>query len=315
MPHPLFDGLPDPALVTTQWLAEHLGAEGLVVLDATVLRVTGFNGADAYVSGEEQYLVNGHIPGAVFADLFDDFSDPEGEYPFSHPSAGHFERAAQTHGIDNDTAVVVYDTADGVWAARLWWLFRSVGFAVRVLDGGLVKWRAEGRPIATGDVRPRRAGEFSAHPDNDAWADKSEVEAVVAGGEDAVLLCALPAPEYTGEAGGIRRPGHIPGSVSAPAAELVDRATNAYLPAARLRETLAEALVAESPIIAYCRSGVASTSGALALELIGRTDVKVYDGSLNEWAADASAPLETSVPVLAASGGGRHLARPEQPKP
>lgn len=313
MPHPLFDALPDPALVSTQWLADHLGAEGLVVLDATVLPVTGFNGADAYVSGEEQYLVNGHIPGAVFADLFDDFSDPEGEYAFSRPSAPHFERAARSHGVDNDTAVVVYDTVDGIWAARLWWLFHSFGFEVRVLDGGLIKWKAEGRALASGDVRPRRAGEFSAYSDGTAWADKRDVEAVVSGTANAVLMCALPAGEFAGGSGGKTRPGRIPHSLSSPAAELVDPTTNTYLPADRLREVLGDVAAADAPIIAYCRSGIASTSGALALELIGRTDVKVYDGSLNEWAADANAPLETGAPELAVSGGGRHLTRPEKP--
>jgi thiosulfate/3-mercaptopyruvate sulfurtransferase len=310
VPHPLFDGLPDGPLVSTQWLADRLGTDGLVVLDATVLPVSGFNGADAFVSGEEQYLVNGHLPGAVFADLFEDFSDPEGEYPFSRPSAGHFERAAQAHGVDNDTAVVLYDTTNGVWAARLWWLFRSFGFEVRVLDGGLAKWRAEGRAIDTGDVRPRRAGEFSAYPDDDAWASKAEIQTVVDGTAEAVLLCALPAREYAGESGGVRA-GHIPGSVSAPASRLIDPATNSYLPPERLREELAEVVAADAPIIAYCRSGIASTSGALALALIGRTDVRVYDGSLNEWGADGSAPLATDAPVLAASGGGRHLRRPE----
>jgi len=299
-------------LVSTAWLAEHLGADGLVVLDATVLQVTGFNGADAFVSGEEQYLVNGHIPGAVFADLFEDFSDPEGEYPFSRPSAAYFERAAQAHGVDNDTAVVVYDTADGIWAARLWWLFHSFGFEVRVLDGGLAKWRAEGRELAAGDVRPRRAGEFSAYPDDEAWATKREVEAAVQGTTDVVLLCALPAAEFAGETGGKGRPGHIPGSVSVPAPLLIDTATNTYLPPERLREVLQEAADVDSPIIAYCRSAIASTSAALALELIGRTDVRVYDGSLSEWAADASAPVVADAPALAASGGGRHLTRPEE---
>jgi thiosulfate/3-mercaptopyruvate sulfurtransferase len=311
VPHPLFDGIPATALVPTQWLADRLGAEGLVVLDDTVLRVSGFNGAEAYVSGEEQYLVNGHIPGAVFADLFEDFSDPEGEYAFRRPSAKHFERAAQAHGIDNDTAVVVYDTADGSWAARLWWLFRSFGFEVRVLDGGLAKWRAEGRPIESGDVRPRRAGEFSAYPDDEAWADKSEIEAVLEGRADAALLCALPTREFLGEASGAPRPGHIPGSISTPVSRLIDPETNAYLPVEQLRAALGPLAESEAPIIAYCRSGIASTSGALALTLIGRDDVRVYDGSLNEWAADASAPLETGAQQLAASGGVRHLTRPE----
>lgn len=309
VPHPLFAGLPDGPLVTTQWLADYLDADGLVVLDDTVRAVPGFNGADAYVTGEEQYL-EGHIPGAVFADLFEDFSDPEGEYAFSRPSEKHFERAAQAHGIDNDTAVVVYDTGTGHWAARLWWLFRSFGFEVRVLDGGLVKWRAEGRPTATGAVRPRRAGEFSAHAEPGMWADKTDVEAVLSGRSESVLLCAIPASEFTGETGGRARGGHIPGSVSAPATLLIDPHTNTYLPAEQLREVLGEAATAPSPIIAYCQAGVASTGAALALTLIGRDDVRVYDGSLNEWAADPSAPLESDR-VLAASGGGRHLTSRE----
>jgi thiosulfate/3-mercaptopyruvate sulfurtransferase len=308
VPHPLFDGLPDGPLVSTQWLADHLGAEGLVVLDDTVLSVKGFNGADAYVTGEEQYLVDGHIPGAVFADLFEDFSDPEGEFAFTRPTARHFERAAQAHGIDNDTAVVVYDTGTGYWAARLWWLFRSFGFDIRVLDGGFVKWRAEGRPVDTGDVRPRRAGEFSAYEDPEAWAEKTDVEAVLAGEADALLLCALSTSEFAGETGGRPRAGHIPGSVSAPATRLIDPATNTYLPPERLREVLGEATASARPVIAYCQAGVASSGAALALTLLGRDEVRVYDGSLNEWAADASAPLETGGPALAASGGGRHLS-------
>lgn len=303
MVHPAFDGLNGSALVSTEWLAEHLGMDGLVVLDATVLAVPGFNGGSAYVSGEEQFLVDGHIPGAVFADLFDDFSDPEGEYPFSRPDSRHFERAAQAHGIDNDTAVVVYDAVQGVWAARLWWLFRSFGFEVRVLDGGLMKWRAEGRPLQTGDVRPRRAGDFSAYPEDDAWAVKHEIEAVVAGETDAVLLCAAPPREFAGEVAARPRAGHIPGSISVPAVKLLDPETNAFLPPERLREVLADVVSAPAPIITYCDAGVAAAGDALALSLLGRTDVRVYDGSLNEWAADVTAPLELSA---AADSSSRH---------
>ncbi len=305
--HPLFSGLPETALVPTSWLADHLGAEELVVLDATVLTVPGFHGTPSYVSGEEEYLVAGHIPGAVFADLFEAFSDPEGEYAFTRPSAKHFERAAEEHGINNDTAVVIYDTVLGQWAARLWWLFRSFGFEVRVLDGGLAKWRAEGRPVETGDVRPRRAGDFSAYEHNEAWADRQDVERIMAGTEDGLLVCGLPAREFAGEVGIRPRPGHIPGSISAPAARLVDPVTNAYLPADRLREVLGAAADSLAPIVAYCGSAIAATSDALALSLIGRNDVRVYDGSLNEWAADASAPLATgeeALTVAAAAPGG-----------
>jgi thiosulfate/3-mercaptopyruvate sulfurtransferase len=299
--HLTFDGLNDTALVSTEWLADHLGAEGLVVLDATVLAVPGFNGGSAYVSGREQFLVDGHIPGAVFADLFEDFSDPEGEYPFSRPGGRHLERAAQAHGIDNDTAVVVYDAVQGVWAARLWWVFRSFGFEVRVLDGGLMKWRAEGRPLQTGDVRARRAGDFSAYPEDDAWAGKHDVEAVVAGEAEGVLLCAAHPREFAGEVAARPRAGHIPSSISVPAAMLLDPDTNAYLPPERLREVLADVVSASAPIITYCDAGVAAAGDALALSLVGRTDVRVYDGSLNEWAADVTAPLELSGPSAAAS--------------
>ncbi|MFC4242053.1 sulfurtransferase [Gryllotalpicola reticulitermitis] len=309
MQQPLFDGLPETPLVPTEWLADHLGADGLVVLDATVLTVDGFGGGRAYVSGEEQYLINGHIPGAVFADLFDDFSDPEGEYAFSRPGVRQFEREAQAHGIDNDTAVVVYDTNHGIWAARLWWLFKSLGFPVRVLDGGYRKWVAEGRPTQVGDVRPRRAGEFSAYEASDAWASKRDVEAVVAGDEDAVLLCALPTSDFLGASGARARGGHIPGSVSVPAHELTDRETGAYLPLGRLRELLEDVATAPDPIIAYCGSGIASAGDALALDLIGRDDVRIYDGSLSEWSADPAAPLETGEPgdrQLAAAGARLH---------
>lgn len=306
MPHPLFDGLPENALVSTAWLAEHLGADDLVVLDATVLAVDGFGGARAFTSGEGEYLLKGHIPGAVFADLFDDFSDPEGEYAFTRPSVRQFEREAQAHGIDNDTAVVVYDANYGIWAARLWWLFRSLGFEVRVLDGGFTKWCAEGRPVQTGDVRPRRAGEFSAESLDGDWATKSDIEAVLHGGADAVLLCAVPRQEFLGEAAGRVRPGHIPESVNVPATQLTDRETGAFLPPERLREIFAEVADAPEPIIAYCGSGVASAGDALALSLIGRRDVRIYDGSLNEWAADPSLPLETGALSLAAAGGRHH---------
>lgn len=304
--HPLFAGLPEGPLVSTAWLAEQLGADELVVLDATVLTVDGFGGGRAFVSGEEQYLVHGHIPGAVFADLFDDFSDPEGEYAFTRPSTIQFEREAQKHGIDNDAAVVIYDTTNGIWAARLWWLFRSFGFEARVLDGGLTAWRSEGRRLQTGDVRPRRAGEFSAAPRTQAWASKREVEAVVAGDTDAVLVCAVPEPEFLGAAANRPRRGHIPASVNVPAAALTAPDSGRYLPADQLREMFADVIEAADPVIAYCGSGIASASDALALTLLGRTDVRLYDGSLNEWSADPSAPLETGDSLLAASGAPRH---------
>jgi len=280
-------------IVSTQWLADHLGSDDLVILDATVFPVTG-----GYVTGHEKYLIDGHVPGAVFADLLEVFSEPGGEYPFTRPSAELFAIAAGSVGIDNGSTVVVYDALAGQWAARIWWLFRAFGYDnVAVLDGGLTKWTAEERETETGHVEPSPRS-FSPEPREDLWVDKAYVERVVAGEIDASLVCGLPAAEFSGEGGSRPRLGHIPGSVSAPATRLVDRSSNALLPAAGLRETFGPALN-HPRIITYCAGGIAAASDALALTLLGHRNVAVYDGSLNEWAADPDAPLTTEAAPVA----------------
>ena len=288
-------GPPLPApLVSTQWLADHLGADDLLVLDATVLSHTQPNGRAGYLSGHEQYIIDGHLPDAVFADLTEVFSDPDGSYPFTRPSAELFELAAASVGVSNETTVVVYDNGVGQWASRIWWLFRAFGYDnVAVLDGGLAKWRAEERETEIGHVEPTVAA-FTAIERPELWVDKAFVEAVVAGTADAALVCATPLAEFSGEAGNRSRLGRIPGSVSAPAGRLVDRATNAFLSEATLRETFAPVL-SEPRIVTYCAGGIAAASDALVLTLLGHRNVAIYDGSLNEWVADPSAPLLTGV--------------------
>ncbi|MCU1416462.1 MAG: sulfurtransferase [Schumannella sp.] len=273
--------LPGP-LVSTQWLADHLGAESLVVLDASVAGYTRPDGRHGYLSGHELYLLEGHIPGAVFADVIDELSDPDGAHPFTRPDAARFAAAAGALGIDNDTTVVVYDSAVGQWAARVWWLFRAFGYdRVAVLDGGLTSWRAEDRTLDLGHVAPTPR-EFVAVERPQLWADKQFVEGVLAGEHEAALVCAAPPQDFQ------RR--HIPGSSSAPAARLVDRERRTYLDPAGLAGVLAPAL--GSPrIITYCGGGIAAASAALALTLLGEESVAVYDGSLNEWASDPEAAL------------------------
>jgi thiosulfate/3-mercaptopyruvate sulfurtransferase len=284
--------LPAP-VVSTQWLADHLGADALVVLDASVAGYTRPDGRTGHVSGHEQYLLEGHIPGAVFADVIDELSDPDGRYPFTRPSAERFAAAVGALGIDNRTTVVVYDTAIGQWAARVWWLFRAFGYDdVAVLDGGLTTWRAEDRELDLGHVQPEPAV-FSAVERPELWADKRFVEGVLAGEHDAALVCSIPPKEFTGEVVTRVRAGHIPGSSSIPAARLVDRERRTYLDRDALRGVLAPAL-GSARIVAYCSGGIASASAALALTLLGETSVAIYDGSLNEWAADPDAVLVTT---------------------
>jgi thiosulfate/3-mercaptopyruvate sulfurtransferase len=281
-------------LVSTQWLADHLGATGLLVVDAAVVGFARPDGKAGYLSGHEQYILEGHLPGAVFADLIEEFSDPDGSYPFTRPDSARFAAAAGALGAGDDTTVIVYDSAVGQWASRLWWLFRAFGYdKVAVLDGGLTKWRAEGRAIEIGHVEPTPA-QFTPHERPELWADKADVEAVVSGERDAALVCSMPPKEFTGETSSRARAGHIPGSLSAPAVQLVDRETNALLGTDALREKLAPAIGAPQ-IITYCAGGIAAASAALALTLLGERSIAVYDNSLNEWAADPDAPLETLV--------------------
>lgn len=278
-------------IVSTQWLADHLGRENLVVIDASVLLVPSLDGRPGYLSGDEQYLLEGHVPGAVFGDLLEQLSDPEARFPFSRLDPERFAAATAALGIEDDSVVVVYDSAVGQWASRLWWLLRAAGHdATAVLDGGLTAWRSEERPIEAGHVEPVASGGIEVREERPVWIDKAGVESVLRGEAPGALVCALPPKEFTGEEGWRPRRGHLPGSRSVPAGRLVDRATNTLLPPERLRALFGESLESER-IVLYCGGGIAATADALALAVLGVEKAVVYDGSLNEWAADPDAPL------------------------
>lgn len=273
-------------LVSTQWLADHLGADKLVVLDVTVLPYTQPGGKPGFLSGHESYVINGHLPGAVFADLIEELSDTSARFPFTRPSIEQFSAAIGALGIDNETTVVVYDAVIGQWAARAWWLFRAFGYdSVAVLDGGLTAWTAEGRETDTGHVEPT-ASSFSATERPELWVDAAGVDAILSGEASGALVCGTSPKEFSGEAGR----GHIPGSVSVPAGRLVDRETNTFLPADQLRALFPAA----DRVVTYCNGGIAAASDALALVLAGHRNVALYDGSLNEWAADPARVLTTA---------------------
>jgi thiosulfate/3-mercaptopyruvate sulfurtransferase len=279
-------------VVSTQWLADYLGHAELVVLDATVLPFATPAGKPGFLTGHEQYLVSGHIPTALFADLLDPLSDPESKLPFTHPAASDFAAAIGALGIDNETTVVVYDSSIGQWASRLWWLFRTFGYdRVAVLDGGYKKWVAEGRETETGH-REATPATFVATERPELWVTKGEIETVVSGASSAALVCALSPKEFSGEEGVRARRGHIPGSTNTPAITLVNRETNALLPEAELREAFGPVL--DHPrVVAYCAAGILATADALALTLLGHRNVAVYDGSLFEWSADERLPVAT----------------------
>ncbi|MDQ0469161.1 sulfurtransferase [Labrys wisconsinensis] len=284
-----WDGRP---LVSADWLSRHLADADLTALDASVAKATGADGARAWRSGLAAFETTGHIPGARFADLIDDFSSPAARFAFTRPTASRFAAAASALGLTDDRRLVIYDDSTGIWAARLWWLFRAFGHdAVAVLDGGLGAWTAGGGRLETG--RPAETPTaFTARERPGFFVETADVLAIVEGRAPGTLACVLRRPVFTGAECSYSRPGHIPGSLSLPHGELLSP-DGRFRPPAELRRRLAPLLAGERPIVAYCGGGVTAAGTALALALAGADGVTIYDGSLAEWSANPALPMAT----------------------
>lgn len=284
------------SLVSTQWLGEHLGDDDLIVLEASVyLEPARADGTRAeFRSGLDDYERRGHIPGARFADLFTQFSNPTAPFPFTRPTAAQFATAASRLGISRTSHVVIYDDLANQWAARLWWVFRSYGHPrVSVLDGGLRKYRAEGRPMENG-LSPYARANYTLPLPAPTAATTRDVLDIVEGRRSGRLVCLLQEDDFSGRVSGRARPGHIPGSTNLPFTQLVDDTDNTLRPADELRRLFeARTALDGELVVTYCGGGVASALGALALSVIGYENALEYDGSLAEWTADSTRPLKT----------------------
>ena len=279
-------------LVSTQWLEEHLRDPSLRILDCTCYLHPLPGGDMRAESGRADYE-KGHVPGAAFADLIGDLSDPSSPLRFTLPDEGRFAMAMSRLGVGDGTRVVIYSGGSLTWAPRLWWMLRAFGFdEAYVLDGGWPKWKAEGRPVATG-VEDYPPAAFRAQPRPGLFVGRDEVAAAL---EDpqVVLVNALTPEQHAGTGGSdYGRPGRIPGSVNLPARDLIDPATMAYRPLPDLRERFAEAGVMDGRrVVAYCGGGIAASADAMVLTMLGVRDVAVYDASLQEWAKDPNLPMD-----------------------
>ncbi len=276
----------DP-LVTTDWLAAHLEGADIVVLDATwFMPGTGRDSAAEYAAR--------HIAGAVFFDI-DKIADRASPLPHMLADPADFAVAARRLGVNPDSTVVVYDALGLFSAPRVWWNFRVMGHArTVVLDGGLAKWLAEGRPVESGWRGPAH-GAFKARTDPSLVRDLEAVRAALTAGSEQILD-ARPADRFFGEAPEPRlglRSGHMPGALNLPWSALV-QADATLLPAEALRAAFAGAGVdLASPIVTNCGSGISASLLALALARLGRDDVAVYDGSWSEWGARADTQVVT----------------------
>ncbi len=275
------------AFVGTDWLADHLADPQVRVLDAS----WHLPGSDR--EGLAEYL-EAHVAGAGFFDL-DGISDAESPYPHMLPEEEEFTRHMRRLGLANHHRVVVYDTGGLPAAVRAYWTFKVFSHDhVRILDGGLAKWLRDGRPLEAGpnDVA---AGHFSARLKSEMVASKADVLQAVER-RDSEILDARSAVRFYGREPEPRpgvRGGHMPGAKNLHYAKFFADG-GAFVSSDRLQEIFAAAaLNPNKPVITSCGSGVTAAILALGLNLLGRGDVRVYDGSWVEWGSDPATPVVT----------------------
>jgi thiosulfate/3-mercaptopyruvate sulfurtransferase len=277
---------------STQWLAAHYDSADIAVIDAS------WHLPNSDRDARKEYL-EAHIPGAVFFDI-DAIADKSNPLPHMLPSAVAFAEAASALGIDENQKIIVYDSVGLSSAPRVWWTFKIMGAKdVVILDGGLPKWRTEGRAFEAGEVaRPPRR--FTARFAAAAVRAMAEIRDGIGAGT-LQLVDARPAARFFGEAPEPRswvKSGRIPGSVNLPSSEIV--ADGTLKDAATIRRAFEEAGVnLEKPIVTSCGSGINAATLTLALDMIGLGVDKtaLYDGSWTEWGGRddsdvATGPLE-----------------------
>lgn len=280
---------PNPdALVSTEWLASHLSAPDVRVVDASWYTPAQNRNA------REEYEAE-HIPGAVFFDI-DEIADTDSPLPHMLPPAEKFSSKVRKLGLGNGNKIVIYDgTGFSSAAARAWWMFRTFGHRdVCVLDGGFPKWLREGRQVEDLPPVPRNR-HFISHYNHLLVRDLEHMKANLENRRE-LVIDARAAARFKGDAAEPRptkHQGHIPGSVNVPFADLIDERTRCMLPADQLKARFdAAGIDPKQPVAVSCGSGVTACTVALALYLVGHQDVAVYDGSWAEWGNRDDTPIE-----------------------
>jgi len=281
------------ALISTDELARRMGAHGLRIFDCTTYLRPRPEGGYSAESGRDNYDT-GHILGAGFLDLGAELSDRNSDLRFTLPPIEELTRAFAAKGIGHGTFVVLYSHASPVWATRIWWMLRAVGFDdAAILDGGLDKWKAENRPISTEAMHyPPATLTLRARPK--IFVDKNDIKTAI-GKSDTLTLNALSHDQHKGS-GGVTygRPGRIAGSSCVPAASLFG-ADKTLKPIAELRQAFeGVGTTPDKRVLVYCGGGIAASLDAFVLTaVLGHTNVSVYDNSMQEWSNDPSLPMET----------------------
>ena len=271
-------------LVSTEWLAGELGATDLRVVDATLLAAdSGRNALAEYEAG--------HIPGAVFMDL-ENLVDSTSSLPNTLPQPEKFASRMQSLGLGDGSRIVIYDDSPWKTAARAWWMLRLFGaHDVAILDGGIAKWKAEGRDLATGKEVLRHR-HFTVWKDDSSLRSFDQMRANVDSGAEQVLD-ARSAARFTGEEADPRprtHAGHIPGSKNLPYG-MVFNEDGTWKRGEALKKAFADAGIDLSqPLTTTCGSGITAAVLLFGAELAGAKKVALYDGSWSEWGGDPATP-------------------------
>lgn len=273
-------------LVSTAWLAENLGDEHIIPIDASWhMPDTGRSGATEFA--------NAHIPGAVFFDI-DEIADTQSSLPHTFPNTHIFQNAVRELGISNQDTIVVYDNSDFKTSARAWWMLRAMGHDnVYMLDGGFQKWVLEGKPTTsetvvrdrshfTAEFRPELFRDAAAVTNNLSSKSEQVVDARAAGRFNG----SVPEPRA-----GIRS-GHIPGAINLPFLELYEPDNTLKRPADLKDAIAAVGIDLGNPIVTSCGSGVTACNLAIAFAVLGKWDVAIFDGSWTEWGGNPKLPIE-----------------------
>lgn len=277
-------------LVSTDWLADHLGDPNLRIVDIRGHVLPASEPPPHYFNHRADYH-EAHIPGAVFVDWVHEITDPDDPRHAQIAKPARYIDLMCRLGVDENTLVVAYDDALGMFAARLWWSLNYYGHHnVAVLDGGWDKWVAEGRPT-TADVPQIERSQFSGEPNPSIYCDGNTV--LVKLDTPAKLLDLRSAAEFAGESSRASRKGRIPGAINCPRGGLV--AEDGTLKSADALRAHFAALGLDDPnaeVITYCNAGVSASFGLLALRVAGYHNSAMYDGSWKDWGNDPDRPIE-----------------------
>jgi thiosulfate/3-mercaptopyruvate sulfurtransferase len=284
---------PDRPLVSTEWLAEHLDDPRVRIVDCRHYYVPGMSGRAEYDRG--------HIPGAVFFNWSEELKATDDPIAFKLPRGEQVKQAMERLGVGDDTILVGYDDEGGHHVSRVWLVLQVVGHDnVRILEGGITKWRAEGRPISTEPPAPRSAT-FSIGQENASQVVTAEQVLAALNDPNTVILDVRRWGEHTGEDNRAKHGGRIPGSVWALWNDNLDWDGNRTFldpEAIRVRHQ-ALGVTPDKRVITYCQGAVRAVHAALALRMAGYPNVEIYDGSWEEWGSRDDLPYDTGDPNVA----------------